>query len=80
MFHMRVLIFCVAWAMTCQGVALAGDAAPPTAANCNFITNDCEICSVDDQGKVACSTQGIACTPTRHWCLVDKDGRKAANE
>jgi hypothetical protein len=38
--------------------------------NCAFITNDCEVCSVAADGKVSCTSTGIACTVTKRWCLV----------
>ena len=81
---MRLLIICLAAVLAGSVSALADDAPPQANAasleGCQFITNDCEICVVDDAGKVGCSTQGIACTPTKRWCLIDKDGRKASNE
>ena len=40
--------------------------------NCDFITNDCEVCTVDASGKANCSSQGIACVPTKRWCLIEK--------
>ena len=40
--------------------------------NCAFITNDCEVCTVDASGKAFCSSQGIACVPTKRWCLFPK--------
>lgn len=65
--------------------ALAADAVPPSEpatlrapaegddpGNCQFITNDCEVCTIDAAGKPSCSSQGIACTPTRRWCLIPK--------
>lgn len=39
--------------------------------NCSFITNNCEVCSVDQSGKVSCSSVGIACQPTVWGCLTD---------
>ena len=41
--------------------------------DCAFMTHNCEMCSVDSDGKILCSTQFIACVPTKRWCLVLKD-------
>ena len=37
-----------------------------------FVTNDCELCKVQANGKVVCSSVGIACVPTAKRCLVEK--------
>lgn len=58
-------------------VAPLATPAPPAAPaengelkNCAFITNDCEVCTVEPDGRVSCTSQGIACTVTRRWCLI----------
>lgn len=40
--------------------------------NCAIVTNDCELCLVQDSGKVVCSSVGIACVPKMKRCLVKK--------
>ena len=40
--------------------------------NCAFVTNDCELCVVEANGKVVCSSVGIACVPKMKRCLVKK--------
>ena len=37
--------------------------------NCAFVTNNCELCSIDGTGKILCSSVGIACQPTNWSCL-----------
>ncbi len=38
-------------------------------AACRLITHDCELCSSGADGQAVCSSVGIACVPTRKWCL-----------
>jgi hypothetical protein len=40
--------------------------------NCAFVTNDCEVCAIDKDGKPQCSSTGIACVPTVKTCLILK--------
>ena len=42
--------------------------------NCAFVTNNCELCSVEPDGKVSCSSVGIACEPTIWRCLNNNVG------
>lgn len=42
--------------------------------DCNFKTHECELCSMDADGKVICSSVGIACEPTKWSCLKQVDG------
>lgn len=41
-------------------------------ANCAFVTNDCEVCTVSEDGAPQCSSTGIACVPTAKTCLIPK--------
>ena len=38
--------------------------------NCAFITHDCELCTPAPDGKVVCSSVGIACQATAWRCLM----------
>jgi hypothetical protein len=67
------------WLALAPAGARAADVAPLAAPapaengelkNCAFITNDCEVCTVEPDGRVSCTSQGIACTVTRRWCLI----------
>jgi hypothetical protein len=40
--------------------------------DCAFVTNDCESCVVDADGKPACSSSGIACVVKERSCLIKK--------
>jgi hypothetical protein len=42
--------------------------------NCAFVTHNCELCVLDDNGKVVCSSVGTACVPKVKRCLVKKPG------
>lgn len=56
-----------------EPVKLSSPTAPKDdLSNCAFITNDCEVCTVDANGKAFCSSQGIACVPTKRTCLIQK--------
>ncbi len=55
-----------------QPVTLTEPSAGSDLQNCAFITNDCEVCVVEQDGKPSCSSTGIACVPARRWCLIKK--------
>jgi len=77
----RTLLACLALATASPSLAadavlpaepatLSAPAAGDDLKNCEFITTDCETCTVAADGKPSCSSTGIACTPTKRWCLV----------
>jgi hypothetical protein len=45
----------------------------PALKACKFVTHDCEVCSVDKDGKVACTSAGLACVPKTWRCLEGLD-------
>lgn len=50
--------------------------APGTAGEeCKFRTHNCEACAIDE-GKVTCSSVGIACEPTEWRCLDPQPPQK----
>ena len=55
-----------------EPASLAAPAQKDDLSNCAFITNDCEVCTLDASGKAVCSTPGIACVPTSRSCLIRK--------
>jgi hypothetical protein len=67
------------WLFLAAPLALAADVTPLTVSatspkdqalkTCKFVTHDCEVCSADKDGKVACTSVGLACVPTKWRCL-----------
>ncbi len=37
---------------------------------CTIVVDDCETCTFGEDGKVTCSTQGIACTASHWTCMT----------
>lgn len=46
------------------------DLAQLTPSQCTIVVNDCESCAFGEDGKVTCSTPGIACTASRWTCMA----------
>ncbi len=79
---MKHVLIAATCALGFSSIALAADmpkrepATPASSSgleDCAFITNNCETCVVDAEGKAACSSAGIACVPTEKTCLIKKN-------
>jgi hypothetical protein len=67
---MKLFLTIIAATLYAISAAYAADVPVDELENCAFITNDCEVCTIDAKGQPACSSTGIACVPKQKRCLI----------